>query len=328
MRSGVAEFRPVGTRMAWLRDFVAGRRAAGRASASRSAWRSSCTARVTGGVVAMFPSPAGRDGVRAATSTAWEALVAANPSLERLEADVEALIVNRMADPPQYAIAPIDDCYGLVGLIKARWDGISGGDAAGAARSAAFFGELREARGVSAERDDRTAAPPPTPGPTPRSRCSPPRRCGRGRTDAALRAQRDRARAGARSTRSRCPPRSSSSRPSAPTTPRRAARLVELFGDPSAGRRRRKPFLWTQVDVLVPAFTGATGFRDPACRAPSTSSSRRPSTSTRCPTARCRCVQLHRHVFYRGEDGRMQVAQVPVGLLGALPAAGRDLAAT
>jgi hypothetical protein len=26
-------------------------------------------------------------------------------------------------------IAPIDDCYALVGLIKARWEGISGGSA-------------------------------------------------------------------------------------------------------------------------------------------------------------------------------------------------------
>ena len=29
----------------------------------------------------------------------------------------------------QYAIAPIDQCYALVGLIKSRWDGISGGSA-------------------------------------------------------------------------------------------------------------------------------------------------------------------------------------------------------
>ena len=30
---------------------------------------------------------------------------------------------------PQYAIAPIDQCYRLVGLIKSRWEGISGGTA-------------------------------------------------------------------------------------------------------------------------------------------------------------------------------------------------------
>ena len=64
-----------------------------------------------------------------------------------LEPDAEALIVNRMADPPEHAIAPIDECYRLVGMIKLEWDGISGG--AGVERAIeAFFAELRErARG-------------------------------------------------------------------------------------------------------------------------------------------------------------------------------------
>ena len=47
--------------------------------------------------------------------------------LKELEPDAEALIVNRMSDTPAYAIAPIDRCYLLVGLVKASWDGISGG---------------------------------------------------------------------------------------------------------------------------------------------------------------------------------------------------------
>ncbi len=60
-----------------------------------------------------------------------------------LEADAEALIVNRIAEPPQYAIAPIDECYRLVGLIKVDWEGISGG--AGLERGdRGFFDELRE----------------------------------------------------------------------------------------------------------------------------------------------------------------------------------------
>ena len=80
------------------------------------------------GVVAFYPSPAG------ATESelnldAWEALVDRNPVLDELDPDAEALIVNRLSDPPQYVIAPIDQCYALVGLIKSRWEGISGGDA-------------------------------------------------------------------------------------------------------------------------------------------------------------------------------------------------------
>ena len=49
--------------------------------------------------------------------------------LESLDEDVEGLIVNRIRQPNQFAIAPIDECYRLVGAIKASWEGISGGDA-------------------------------------------------------------------------------------------------------------------------------------------------------------------------------------------------------
>ena len=47
--------------------------------------------------------------------------------LAGLEPDIEGLIVNRLSDPPAYAIAPIDQCYALTGAIKASWEGISGG---------------------------------------------------------------------------------------------------------------------------------------------------------------------------------------------------------
>ena len=83
---------------------------------------------VTGSGIARYPSPAGATESEL-TLEAWAALVAANPTLEQLEPDAEALVVNRMSEPHQYAIVPIDQCYALVGLIKSRWEGISGGDA-------------------------------------------------------------------------------------------------------------------------------------------------------------------------------------------------------
>jgi hypothetical protein len=46
-----------------------------------------------------------------------------------LEAEVEALIVNRISEPARHVIVPIDRCYELVGMIKSRWEGISGGRA-------------------------------------------------------------------------------------------------------------------------------------------------------------------------------------------------------
>lgn len=82
-------------------------------------------------VVAMYPSPAG------ATESlleleSWNDIVARNPSLERMESDVEALLVNRLGysrgySAPEYYLLPIDECYKLVGLIRAHWTGLSGG---------------------------------------------------------------------------------------------------------------------------------------------------------------------------------------------------------
>ena len=102
---------------------------------------------VAGGVVALYPSPAGATESQLDLGS-WDALCAENPALEGLEADSEGLIVNRMAEPHQHAIAPIDDCYRLVGIVKASWEGISGGPELERA-IAAFFGELRE-RGAAA----------------------------------------------------------------------------------------------------------------------------------------------------------------------------------
>lgn len=140
LRSGDGELRPVGTRTLWLQGFdmpeevwAAFRIPIGLAFFLRST--------VTNCVVAMYPSPAG------ATESelhfdSWRQLTQLNPVLERLEPDAEALIVNRLSDPPAYAIAPIDRCYALVGLIKVNWQGISGGPAVTDA-VARFFGELR-----------------------------------------------------------------------------------------------------------------------------------------------------------------------------------------
>jgi hypothetical protein len=93
-------------------------------------------------VVALYPSPAG------ATESeidpdAWNEAVDANPQLRRLEPDAEALIVNRLTEPHRNVIAPIDECYRLVGMIKLSWEGISGGE--GPERAVdAFFTHLRE----------------------------------------------------------------------------------------------------------------------------------------------------------------------------------------
>jgi hypothetical protein len=78
--------------------------------------------------VALYPSPAGV--IEALPPPgAWEELLEENPTLRRLEPDVEALLVNRLGAEPEYFRVGIDDCYALVGLIRAHWRGLSGGAA-------------------------------------------------------------------------------------------------------------------------------------------------------------------------------------------------------
>jgi hypothetical protein len=95
-----------------------------------------------GGLVAFYPSPAGTTECELDLGP-WAQLVAANPVLESLEPDAEALIVNRLGGARQQAIVPIDECYRLVGLVRVRWQGISGGTAIEDA-VAGFFDETRE----------------------------------------------------------------------------------------------------------------------------------------------------------------------------------------
>jgi hypothetical protein len=79
-----------------------------------------------GRVLAFYPSPAGA--VESLLPLeAWQTLVSQNPALATFEPDVEALLVNRMKTERAYFRTPIDECFKLVGLIRAHWRGLSGG---------------------------------------------------------------------------------------------------------------------------------------------------------------------------------------------------------
>ena len=140
LRSGDADFRLVGSRTLWLEGFELPEElwAQFRIPIGLAFFMHST---VTNCIVAMYPSPAGATESELHFET-WSRLVEMNPVLRELEPDAEGLIVNRTSDPPQFAIAPIDRCYMLVGLIKASWQGISGGVGVEQA-IARFFDELR-----------------------------------------------------------------------------------------------------------------------------------------------------------------------------------------
>jgi hypothetical protein len=82
--------------------------------------------RAAGKVMAMYPSPAGA--IESLLSLeSWSGIAAEHPALQKMEPDVETFLVNRVGTAAQYYIAPIDECYRLVGLIRMHWRGLSGG---------------------------------------------------------------------------------------------------------------------------------------------------------------------------------------------------------
>jgi Family of unknown function (DUF5947) len=110
-----------------------------------------------GRMIALYPSPAGPTESLLALDT-WADIVESNPILSQMEADVTALLVNRVghgrgADPAEYYLVPIDECYKLVGLIRAHWRGLSGGTEVWREISA-FFVALKRRAGFASEGAD------------------------------------------------------------------------------------------------------------------------------------------------------------------------------
>jgi len=103
---------------------------------------------IEGRVIALYPSPAGA--VESLLPLeAWNEIAETNRALSRLLPDVEALLVNRVGHAhgiarAEYYIAPIDECYKLVGLIRTNWRGLSGGTEVWT-EIGRFFSDLRSA---------------------------------------------------------------------------------------------------------------------------------------------------------------------------------------
>lgn len=114
--------------------------------------------------VCFYPSPGG------ATESlldldAWAEVMAANPAVADAEPDVEALLIQRTAEGDSAAageqawkegafecfLVPIDACYELVGRVKLRWQGFSGGAEVWADLDEFFAGLRARSRRVGAE---------------------------------------------------------------------------------------------------------------------------------------------------------------------------------
>ena len=223
--------------------------------------------------------------------------------LERLEPDAEALIVDRTGDRHRYAIVPVDQCYRLVGLIKSRWEGITGGRGVDEAIDEFFDG----ARAVTVDCDvpvDPLTEPvftvldvepvPHAATPTLRFHLHVDDPHGpRGPHDRAVDADPDRPGAARR------------------TTPRRARGSSSCSARRSAGRRRRRCSAGRTSTSLVPGFTGATSFAlDVPCTYDLEVAASKYFYSL--PDGEVPLSFLFNGmVLYAGEHDRLQVAQVP-----------------
>jgi hypothetical protein len=138
LRSGDAEYRPTGSRVLWLQDLELPDELWAR---FRIPIGLAFFLRTGDSVVAFYPSPAGATESELDLGV-WDELVALNAVLDELEPEAETLIVDRLGGGRRAAIAPTDEAYRLVGLVKASWQGISGGPLVGEAVDG-FFSELR-----------------------------------------------------------------------------------------------------------------------------------------------------------------------------------------
>jgi hypothetical protein len=105
-----------------------------------------------GKTIALYPSPAGPIESLLSLDT-WDEISQANPVLQEMQADVVALLANRVASaraaqPAEYYLAPIDECYKLVGIIRTNWRGLSGGTEVWR-EIRSFFDELKRKCGVT-----------------------------------------------------------------------------------------------------------------------------------------------------------------------------------
>ena len=135
----------------------------------------------TGCVVALYPSPGRRDRERAALRVV-EPDGRAEPGARATSSPTSrALIVNRLSDPPAYAIAPIDRCYALTGHDQGALGGHLRRRRRCRRRSRPSSTSCRPRRSAHERPADRRrpagrAAPAP-PRPSPSSRCWARARC-------------------------------------------------------------------------------------------------------------------------------------------------------
>jgi hypothetical protein len=78
------------------------------------------------GLLSFYPGPGGATESELDLS-AWSGICAANPVVDTLEPDVEAVLLRRHDEAFSCYLVPVDVCYELVGVVRQSWTGLGGG---------------------------------------------------------------------------------------------------------------------------------------------------------------------------------------------------------
>ena len=200
-----------------------------------------------------------------------------------------------MSEPPRHAIVPIDRCYELVGMIKSRWEGISGGRAIDDAVAEFFAALERAARRELARAKPRCV---PVGGGTPATIT--PEFAVLGvevvedavAPDPALPARRLRADSEREIFTIALTAQINVEPARRDHDAATRERLVDLFGEPERWPATTHPFLWAHATTLVPTFT-------------------RRGRCSRCPCRRTFDLEIAAARYFASLAGRRGAARVP-----------------
>jgi Family of unknown function (DUF5947) len=95
----------------------------------------------------MYPSPAGA--IESSLPVEGANRVPDSSAAAGMRPEVQALLVSRIAGDEAAFLVPIDECYRLTGMIRAKWRGLSGGTEVRIAIRD-FLAEMRTRAGISA----------------------------------------------------------------------------------------------------------------------------------------------------------------------------------
>jgi hypothetical protein len=99
------------------------------------------------GLLSFYPGPGGATESELDLS-AWSGIAVANPVVDTVEPDVEAVLLRRHDGAFSCYLVPVDVCYELVGVVRQSWTGLGGGPEVWD-RIAGFFADLdQRAEGV------------------------------------------------------------------------------------------------------------------------------------------------------------------------------------